>query len=364
MPRRDDARDAEQAVAALRRVFDGWRDSPPAVVEGLRDRKKRELRQRISDVATAMFVERGFDNVRVAEIAAAVDVSEKTVFNYFPTKESLVFDREELQTARMVEAVRDPTPGRSLVQSIVEMIEADVHEIFRVWRRENDAVTALGGVRQFAEMIEDSPGLTAGLYGMQERMTMAVAEVLAERVGIDPEDPEPQAAAVIVLSLWRAQLRAMVRHADGTRDFDAARDGVIAEVRRAAAVAEGGLAAFELVVRPASGKEGLVRAAKAADASSRRVVAAVKEARDAWKQVAAEVKAQKQGWAGMDHREAHAARRAARDDIRQLKRDIRQLADPEARRAAATAAGEARRAAVAAKAEARRAAADARRRGR
>jgi AcrR family transcriptional regulator len=335
MPRRDDARGAEQAVAALRRVFDGWRDDPPAVVEGLRDRKKRELRQRISDVATSMFIERGYDNVRVAEIAAAVDVSEKTIFNYFPTKESLVFDREELQTARMIEAVRVPTPGQSLVQSIVGMLEADVHELFRLWPREHDAGTALGGVRQFAEMIEASPALTAGMYGMQERMTMAVAEVLAERVGIDPEDPEPQAAAVIALSLWRAQFRAMVRHGDATADLDAARDGVIADVRRAAAVAEGGLAAFDLVVGPASGREGLALAAKAAEASSRRVLAAVKEARDAWKQVAAEVKAQKQSWAGMDHREAHAARRASRDDIRQLKRDIRQRADAEARRAVA-----------------------------
>jgi AcrR family transcriptional regulator len=361
---RDDARGAEQAVAALRRVFDGWRDEPPAVVEGLRDRKKRELRQRISDVATAMFVERGFDNVRVAEIAAAVDVSEKTIFNYFPTKESLVFDREELQTARMVDAVRDPTPGQSLVQSIVRMLEDDVQEVFRLWRHEHDAGTALSGVRQFAEMIEDSPGLTAGMFGMQERMTMAVAEVLAERVGIDPDDPEPQAAAVIVLSLWRAQFRAMVRHADATVDLDAARDRVIADVRRAAAVAEGGLAAFDLVVGPASGKDGLARAAKAAEASSRRVLTAVKEARDAWKQVAAEVKAQKQSWTGLDHREAHAARRASRDDLRQLKRDIRQRADADARRAAAAAGAEARRAAVDARAEARRAAAELRRHGR
>ena len=355
MARRDDAGGPEQAVAALRRVFDGWRDDPPEIVEGLRDRKKRELRQRISDVATSMFIERGFDNVRVAEIAAAVDVSEKTIFNYFPTKESLVFDREELQTARMIHAVRDQTPRQTLVQSILRAIEDDVHETFRHWRADHDAVAALGGVRAFAEMVEDSPGLTAGLYGMQERMTLAVAEVLAERVGVDPDDPEPQAAAVIVLSLWRAQFRAMVRHADMTADLDTVRDAVIADVRRAAAVTEGGLAAFDLVVGPASGKEGVLRAAKAAEASSRRVVAAVKEARDAWKQVAAEVKAQKQEWAGMDHRQAHAARRAARDEMCQLTRDTQMGA----RRADV----EARRAAMAASAEARRAAAAARRRG-
>src|SRR5580698_8684830 len=63
--------------------------------EGLRERKKRLMRRQLSDAATRMFTERGFDAVRVAEVAAACGVSEKTVFNYFPTKESLVLDRLE-----------------------------------------------------------------------------------------------------------------------------------------------------------------------------------------------------------------------------------------------------------------------------
>jgi AcrR family transcriptional regulator len=332
MARRDEAAGAGQAVAALRRVFDGWRDEPPALAEGLRDRKKRELRQRISDVATGMFLERGYDNVRVAEIAAAVDVSEKTIFNYFPTKESLVFDREELQIARMVGALRDQAPGRSLVQSIVRMLEEDVREVYRAWHSQHDAAEALGGIRAFAAMIEASPGLTAGMYGMQERMTMAVAGVLAERVGVDPDDPEPQEAATIVIGLWRTQFRAMVRHADPTTDLDTVRDAVIADVRRAAAVAEGGLAAFDLVVGPASGKEGLLRAAKAAEASSRRMVAAVKEARDAWKQVAAEMKAQQRGGPGVGPWDPHHGGRPTRDDIRQYKREARDRKIEEAAR--------------------------------
>src|SRR5277367_6171144 len=63
--------------------------------EGLRERKKRLMRQQLSDTATGMFLARGFDAVRVAEIAAACGVSEKTVFNYFPNKESLLLDRLE-----------------------------------------------------------------------------------------------------------------------------------------------------------------------------------------------------------------------------------------------------------------------------
>src|SRR5690349_15766217 len=61
--------------------------------EGLRERKRRLTRQLISDAATVMFATRGFDNVRVAEVAESVGVSEKTVYNYFPTKESLVLDQ-------------------------------------------------------------------------------------------------------------------------------------------------------------------------------------------------------------------------------------------------------------------------------
>src|ERR1700733_683982 len=70
--------------------------------EGLREQKKRLTRQRISDVATTLFVVRGFEHVTVSEIARIVGVSEKTVFNYFPTKESLVFDRADEGVERLV----------------------------------------------------------------------------------------------------------------------------------------------------------------------------------------------------------------------------------------------------------------------
>src|SRR5512143_2584120 len=67
----------------------------PSPGEGLRERKKRRTRAELSDAATRMFLERGFDAVRVAEVAEACGVSEKTVFNYFPTKEALLLDRLE-----------------------------------------------------------------------------------------------------------------------------------------------------------------------------------------------------------------------------------------------------------------------------
>ena len=63
--------------------------------EGLRERKKRQTRQRISDVAIGLFVAHGFDNVTIAEIAAAAEVSVNTVYNYFHVKEDLVLPPEE-----------------------------------------------------------------------------------------------------------------------------------------------------------------------------------------------------------------------------------------------------------------------------
>src|ERR1700679_1571486 len=70
-------------------------DEIPAAVEGLRTRQKEQTRRLISDTATRMFLKDGFDAVRVIDVANACAVSEKTVYNHFPTKESLVFDRFE-----------------------------------------------------------------------------------------------------------------------------------------------------------------------------------------------------------------------------------------------------------------------------
>src|SRR5436305_14826772 len=87
----------------------GWTAPAPAGPgQGLRERKKRLMRQHLSDTATAMFLERGLDAVRVAEVAEACGVSETTVFNYFPTKESLVLDRLEATTARLRTGLAEP----------------------------------------------------------------------------------------------------------------------------------------------------------------------------------------------------------------------------------------------------------------
>ena len=84
---------------------------------GLRERKKQQTQQLILDTATRLFDQRGFDGVTVAEIARAAELSEMTVFNYFPTKEDLVFGRMEFFEERLVAAVEQRDPGESAVAS-------------------------------------------------------------------------------------------------------------------------------------------------------------------------------------------------------------------------------------------------------
>src|ERR1700680_1028859 len=83
------------------------RQAPGLPGEGLRERKKRMMRQQLADTATARFLDRGFDGVRVAEVAEACGVSEKTVFNYFPVKEALVMDRLEATLAALRAGLAD-----------------------------------------------------------------------------------------------------------------------------------------------------------------------------------------------------------------------------------------------------------------
>ena len=91
---------------------------------GLRERKKRLMRQQLSDTATEMFMARGFGAVRVAEVAEACGVSEKTVFNYFPTKESLILDRLESTMASLRTGLDEP--GVAPVEAALRILDAEL----------------------------------------------------------------------------------------------------------------------------------------------------------------------------------------------------------------------------------------------
>jgi AcrR family transcriptional regulator len=203
-------------------------ESKAAEAGGLRERKKRLMRQQLSDTATRMFMERGFDAVRVTEIAEACGVSEKTVFNYFPAKESLILDR-----------LADP--ALAPVQAALRILDGELSAMTSWLAGQDDLAQASAAIRRFGSLIQQTPALRAHQSDMMDQFTAVAAGILASRAGLPPADPEPQIAAVSLLGLWRVQYQALSTYLDGTRTPAQVHQAVTADVRRAAHLVSAGL---------------------------------------------------------------------------------------------------------------------------
>ena len=163
---------------------------PGGQIEGLRARKKRAAREAIAATARRLFAERGYDAVTVAEIAAAVDVSEKTVFNHFPTKEDLAFAGREEGIAQFVTALAERPPS----SSVLDVFRAMTHTVL-------DVVVAGGD-----EDLLAAAKIIRGSRALQERLTVRweagaaeITAVIAETSGADDDDPVP---AIVARTLW------------------------------------------------------------------------------------------------------------------------------------------------------------------
>ena len=224
--------------------WSGWRrQAEEPAAEGLRERKKRAMRQRLSDTATEMFLEHGFDGVRVAQIAQACGVSEKTVFNYFPTKESLILDLDETtMTALRTDLA---VPGRSPVEAVLRVLSDELHGMTSWIAAQEDPAQAAATIRRFRELIRSTPSLRAYHRDMTDRLIGVAAEALAQRTGMSPEDPEPQIAATALLGLWPIQFRSLGKHLGSASTPEQVHTAVTADVRRAATLIEAGLASFK-----------------------------------------------------------------------------------------------------------------------
>jgi len=201
---------------------------------GLRERKKLETRQRITDVAIGLFAERGFEQVPVADIAAAADVSTATVFNYFPAKEDLIYDGMAAFNAQLLAAVRDRPPGQSVVTA------------FRDYVLQPRGVLAdprspvLAGLSRIARIVQDSPSLQARERLEADRAVVALHDLLAEELG---DDLRSWAVASALVGTTRGMTRAVQRAAaDGRLDARVARR-LLAGAAAAIDVVEAGLAA-------------------------------------------------------------------------------------------------------------------------
>jgi AcrR family transcriptional regulator len=232
--------------AALRRHRAGERRS-----EGLRERKKRLMRQQLSDTATEMFLERGFDAVRVSDVAAACGVSEKTVFNYFPTKEALILDRWDTTMASLRADLAEPnvSPVEATVQILADELGAELSWL----DKQQDPLWARAAVRRFAALIEATPSLRAHQRDVMDQLIVVAADVLAGRVGLAPDDPEPRIAATALLGLWQIHILALKKYLDDIRTLAEIRDAVTAEVQRAAQLIDAGLSTFGALAERAAG---------------------------------------------------------------------------------------------------------------
>jgi AcrR family transcriptional regulator len=253
----------------------------------LRERKKRMMRGLISDTATEMFLERGFDEVRVTEVAAACGVSEKTVYNYFPTKESLLLDREEAMAEAIRQALGPGSPGQSPIRGALEILTRDLDQLAVHWDTPipGGNGTTAPPFRRFAELIESTPSLRAAQRDMMDRLVRVAAEAMADRAGISPDDPEPQIAAVAILGLWRIQFAALRHHAEISAAAEDVFPRVKAEVERAATLIDSGLWSFEVMVQGAGTRDQVRAAAEAAQQAGRQVTTALRQARTVWRQM-------------------------------------------------------------------------------
>ncbi|WP_318208492.1 TetR/AcrR family transcriptional regulator [Streptomyces sp. SJL17-1] len=153
-----------------------------AAAPGLRERKKERTRQALSDAAVALFLERGFDAVSVAEVAAAAEVSKPTLFRYFPAKEDLVLHRfadHEDESARVVAA------GRRAGTAPLDALSA--HLLDGLARR--DPVTGLcdhPSVLAYLRLLYGTPALVGRLHAYRVRSEAALADALAAGAEGDP----------------------------------------------------------------------------------------------------------------------------------------------------------------------------------
>jgi AcrR family transcriptional regulator len=169
-----------------------------ATTLGLRERKKQQTRETIARVAFELFVARGFEAVPIVEIARRADVSEATVFNHFPTKEDLVYDRFEQFRAALLEAVRDRDPTLSIAAAFRAFL-ARTHSPLA--SRDPAVVQRVVDV---ARVISGSPALRARERQISDDYAAALAAIIATETGARPGDVEPWVVANTLIGVHRA----------------------------------------------------------------------------------------------------------------------------------------------------------------
>jgi AcrR family transcriptional regulator len=186
-----------------------------------------------------MFMERGFGQVRVSEVAEACGVSEKTVFNYFPIKESLVLDRLETTVSSLRTGLADPE--RPPVEAALQILARELGGLTGWLAGQDDPGQAARAFLRFGDLIRATPSLRAYQSDMMDQFVLVATQILAARAGTTPDDPEPQIAARALLGLWHVQANSLRKHLNGPHAPARVRELVTTDVRRAARLLDTGL---------------------------------------------------------------------------------------------------------------------------
>ncbi len=160
-----------------------------------RSRKRLATRLDISNVATRLFLARGFDKVTVDEIAEAADVGRMTVFNHFPRKEDLFFDRDEEGRALVRDAVRARAPGVAPLEALRQLAH-------RLIAEKSPAVEFSARSQSFVTAIEGSESLKARARQIRDEFARLVAQELCDATGRAQGDGDAQLAANLLLATW------------------------------------------------------------------------------------------------------------------------------------------------------------------
>jgi AcrR family transcriptional regulator len=173
----------------------------------LRERKKRQTRQAITDAAMRLFFQHGFERVTISQIASAANVAEKTIYNYFPAKADLVFDERDEIIQDMLRALRQRPPGEPALAAIRGYFASIPERV--AGRRPPEPDPA------FRELVLGSATLRSYQREVFARFEQALAAELAQQTGVPAGTVEPFITAAAIVSVFRAN------HEGRTHDTEA-----------------------------------------------------------------------------------------------------------------------------------------------
>lgn len=169
-------------------------------METLRERKKQRTREALLRTALELFTTQGYEHTTVDDIAAAVDVSQRTFFRYFAGKEEAALALQDMTVAHFLEAVRERPPHEAPMEALRQAV-------LEGWDTLNEVIQSVVPVELYLRMyqvIESTPVLLAAHLRRSVEIEEAIARILAEREGVDLDtDPRPR----LVVALFGGVMR-------------------------------------------------------------------------------------------------------------------------------------------------------------